>query len=195
MAAWMTGMTARVADGRVVGIVWLALRWWLASVWLTAGWGKTFGDRAPAWVGERAGAGVTKFLEGALAKSGGANPEVQGWYASFIREVALPNAALFGYLVAYGELLVGLALLVGLFTRFAALMGMLMNLAYLAAGVSGQNPQMLVAEAAVVFAGAAAGYYGLDRYVLPAVRARLGWVAPSADSGARRAASAAAGAD
>ncbi len=43
-------MTARLADRRVAGIIWLALRWWLASVWLAAGWGKAFGDRAPAWV-------------------------------------------------------------------------------------------------------------------------------------------------
>ena len=188
-------MTARVADKRVAGIAWLALRWWLASVWLAAGWGKAFGDRAPAWVGETAGAAVTGFLKGALEKTGGDNPEVLAWYAAFVRGVALPNAKLFGYLVAYGELLVGLALVVGLFTRFAALMGVLMNLAYLFAGVSSQNPPMLLAEAAIVFAGGAAGYYGLDRYLLPAVRARLGRRGAPAAAGARSGASAAAGAD
>ncbi len=167
-------MSARVADKSVAGIIWLILRFWLASVWLTAGWGKVFGSRASAWVGDQAGAAVTGFLKGALAKSTGDNPEVQAWYASFIYEVALPNAKLFGYLVAYGELLVGLALLVGLFTRFAALMGVVMNLAYLFAGTSSQNPQMLLAQAAIVFAGVAAGYYGLDRYMLPAIRERLG---------------------
>ncbi len=51
---------------------------------------------------------MTEFLTGALEKTGGDNPEVLAWYASFIREVALPNAALFGYLLTYGELLVGL---------------------------------------------------------------------------------------
>ncbi|MDQ3345866.1 MAG: DoxX family protein [Chloroflexota bacterium] len=188
-------MAARIADRRVGGIIWLALRWWLASVWLTAGWGKVFGDRAPAWVGEKAGTAVTGFLGGALEKTGGDNPEVLPWYAAFIREVALPNATLFGYLVAYGELLVALALVVGLFTRFAALMGVLMNLAYLFAGVSSQNPQMLLAEAAIVFAGGAAGYYGLDRYVLPAIRARLGWGDALAGAGVRSGVPAAAGSD
>ena len=188
-------MTARVADKRVAGIAWLALRCWLASVWLAAGWGKAFGDRAPAWVGEKAGAAVTGFLGGALEKTGGDNPEVLAWYPAFVREVALPNAGLFGYLVAYGELLVGLALVVGLFTRVAALGGALMNLAYLFAGTSGQNPQMLLAEAAIVFAGGAAGYYGLDRYVLPAIRARLGRGDAPAGAGARSGASAAAAAD
>ncbi len=55
-------MIARVADKRVVGTLWLILRCWLASVWLTAGWGKVFGSRASAWVGDNAGAAVTGFL-------------------------------------------------------------------------------------------------------------------------------------
>ncbi len=168
-------MVARVVDKRVVGTLWLILRLWLASVWLTVGWGKVFGSRSSAWVGDNAGAAVTGFLKGALEKSTGDNPEVLAWYASFVRELALPNATLFSYLVAYGELLVGLALLIGLFTRFAAFAGIAMNLAYLFAGTSSQNPQMLLAQAAIVLAGGVAGYYGLDHYVLPAIRERLDW--------------------
>ncbi len=67
-----------------------------------------------------------------------------------------------------------------------------MNLAYLFAGTSGQNPQMLLVEAAIVVAGGAAGYYGLDRYVLPAIRARLGRGGAPAGPGARSGAAAAA---
>ena len=69
----------------------------------------------------------------------------------------------------------GLALILGLVTHFAAGMGIVMNLAYLFAGTISKNPQMLVAEAAVAFAGIAAGYYGVDRYLIPYVRERLGW--------------------
>jgi thiosulfate dehydrogenase [quinone] large subunit len=36
--------------------------------------------------------------------------------------------------VAFGELLVGIALIVGIFTHFSALMGVIMNLAFLFAG-------------------------------------------------------------
>ncbi len=46
-----------------------------------------------------------------------------------------------------------------------------MNLAYLFAGVSSKNLQMLLAEAAIVFAGGAAGCYGLGRYACPVIRA------------------------
>ncbi len=188
-------MAAGVGNRSVVGIIWLVLRFWLGYTWLTAGWGKAFGDRAPAWVGDQAGTAVTGFLKGALAKSTGERPLVPAWYADFVREAALPNATAFSYLVAYGEVLVGLGLLVGLLTRFAALMGVMMNLAYLFAGTISPNPQMLVAEGALVFAGTAAGYYGLDRYLLPAIGQRFGWTAAWARAGASSSASVATGAD
>ena len=188
-------MAAGVGNRSVVGMSWLVLRFWLGYTWLMAGWGKAFGERAPAWVGDRAGTAVTGFLKGALAKSTGERPLVPAWYADFVREVALPHATAFSYLVAYGEVLVGLALLVGLLTRFAALMGVTMNLAYLFAGTISPNPQMLVAAAALVVAGTAAGYYGLDRYLLPAIGQRLGWTAARASAGASGGAPAATGAD
>jgi len=56
----------------------------------------------------------------------------------------LPNATLFSYLIAYGELLVGLALIIGVVTRFAALMALVMTLFYLFAGSVSSNPQMLL---------------------------------------------------
>ncbi len=70
--------------------------------------------------------------------------------------------------MAYGELLVGIALIVGLFTHFAAFMGVLMNLAYLFAGTTSTNPQLLVVGLTfVLVGGVAAGYYGLDYFARP----------------------------
>lgn len=45
------------------------------------------------------------------------------WYESFLRNVVFPNRELFGYLVTYGEILIGLCLIVGLFTRLCAAVG------------------------------------------------------------------------
>ncbi len=50
---------------------------------------------------------------------------VQEWYAIIVRDVFIPNAALFSYLMAFGELLVGIALILGIFTRFSATMSVL----------------------------------------------------------------------
>jgi thiosulfate dehydrogenase [quinone] large subunit len=48
----------------------------------------------------------------------------------FLRQVALPNATLFGVLVMGGELCIAVAVLLGLLTRFSALMGLLLNLTF-----------------------------------------------------------------
>lgn len=187
-------MAALLRDTRFTGLGWLILRLWLGYMWLKAGLPKAFGSKAEAWVGDKAGVAVRGFLEGALARAEGESPQVQAWYADFVREVALPNARLFSYVVAYGEVLVGLALILGLVTRFAASMGVIMNLAYLFAGTISSNPQMLVAEAGIAAAGIAAGYYGVDRYLMPYVRQRLGWGRGREEAGDRSRSSSAAGA-
>src|SRR5690606_32166609 len=94
-----------------------AVRVWLGWQWLQAGLHKV---GAPAWTGEDAGTAVARFVNGALAKAAGENPVVQGWYASFLERFVVPNTKLFGHLVAYGELLVGIGLILGAFTGFAA---------------------------------------------------------------------------
>jgi thiosulfate dehydrogenase [quinone] large subunit len=54
-----------------------------------------------------------------------------GFYAGFLRNVVLPHSGIFSWLVVGGELLVGAALLIGLFIRPAAFFGLLMTLAFL----------------------------------------------------------------
>ncbi|MZP30505.1 DoxX family membrane protein [Heliobacterium undosum] len=154
-----------------MALLWLLVRLWVGYQWLTSGLEKV---NNPVWTGDKAGVAVTGFLNGALAKAGeGAHPEVHGWYADFIRAVALPNAKLFSYLVAYGEVLVGIALILGFFTYFAALAGAIMNLAYLWAGTSSTNPELLALQLFLLTAGPVAWAIGLDRYVMPALQRRI----------------------
>jgi thiosulfate dehydrogenase (quinone) large subunit len=161
---------------KYTGIIWLVVRLWLGYEWITAGIEKVFGDGSAAWVGPKAGTAIMGFLKGAIAKSAlapgfdatNAHPAVQTWYATLIQNVFIPNATAFSYLVAYGELLVGIALIIGIFTHFAALMGAIMNLAYLLAGTTSTNPQMLVVGLVILLAGGiAVGYYGLDFFARP----------------------------
>jgi thiosulfate dehydrogenase [quinone] large subunit len=120
--------------------VWLVLRVYVGWEWLMAGWGKAHN---PVWVGEKAGVAITGFLNGALSKTAGAHPDVSGWYAWFIKTCALPNAEFFSYLVTYGEILVGIALILGAFTGIAAFFGSFMNMNYLFAGTVSVNPFLL----------------------------------------------------
>jgi thiosulfate dehydrogenase [quinone] large subunit len=163
----------------VTGLLWLVARLWLGWEFLTAGWEKVFGAERTLWIGAQSGEAVRQLLGFSLQIApGGAmaqpqHPEVTGWYAALIRHVFLPHADVMSYLVAFGEILVGIALIVGLFTRFAAAMGLLMNLSYMLAGISSLSPVMMLIEIPMVLTGTLAGYYGLDRYVLPYLQAWL----------------------
>lgn len=60
-------------------------------------------------------------------------PATAGPYHDFLANVVSPNAALFAELVRFGELLIGISLVLGLFSRVGALFGVLLPLNYMAA--------------------------------------------------------------
>lgn len=146
--------------------LWLVIRLYVGYQWLIAGLEKVI---SPAWTGSSAGSAVKGFLMGSIAKSTGDHPAVSGWYADFIQAVALPHAQVFSYLVAYGELAVGIALIIGLFTGIAAFFGTFMNLNYLLAGTVSTNPVLLLLQLFIILAWRIAGWHGLDRWALPAL--------------------------
>lgn len=143
---------------------WLLVRLYVGWAWLQAGFNKV-GEST--WTGENAGTAVKGFVSGALGKTSGAHPDVQGWYAAFLENVVLPNADVFGHMVAWGELLIGIALIVGAFTGIAAFFGMFMNLNFLLAGAVSTNPILFVLGIGLVLSWKVAGYWGVDRWLLP----------------------------
>ncbi len=146
--------------------LWLLVRLYVGYEWLTAGIEKL---QSPVWSGSQAGTALSGFIKGALTKSTGDHPDVQGWYASFLQNAVLPNAAFWSYLVSWGETLVGIALIIGLFTGIAAFFGTFMNANYLFAGTVSTNPLLLLLGILLVMAWKIAGWIGLDRWVLPLV--------------------------
>jgi len=151
--------------------LWTVVRIYVGYEWLTAGWAKV---HEAAWVGPKAGTALTGFLNGALAKTAGAHPSVQGWYGWMIQHWFLPAAPFMSYLVSFGELLVGVALIVGLLTGVSAFFGGLMNANYLLAGTVSTNPVLFILATWLVLAWRVAGYYGLDYFVLPFLGAPRG---------------------
>ncbi len=142
--------------------LWLLLRVYVGWEWLVAGYNKLISS---AWVGEHAGTAITSFLTQALQKTSGAHPDVSSWYAWFISTIALPNATLLSYVVTFGELLVGFGLMLGVFTTFAALGGIFMNLNYLFAGTVSINPMLLIIQILLVQAWRVSGWYGGDYFL------------------------------
>ncbi len=143
---------------------WLIIRLYVGWQWIVAGWEKLHSD---LWVGSKAGTALAGFLNAALAKTSGEHPDVQGWYAAFLHGVVLPNAATWSHIVAWGEFLVGAALILGLFTGIAAFLGLFMNLNYLLAGTVSTNPVLFTLAIGLILAWRIAGYHGLDRRALP----------------------------
>lgn len=153
------------ADTRAAWL-WLVVRLYLAYLWLEPAIEKLQSD---VWVGSKAGAAVLGFVNRGLAKTAGQHADVQGWYAAFLRDVVAPNAAFFSYVVTFGEVLVGLGLLLGALTGIAAFFGLVMNASYLLGGTVSVNPVLAIIGIFVILAWRNAGWIGLDRYLLPAL--------------------------
>ncbi len=144
--------------------IWLILRLYVGYEWLMAGWGKLFN---PAWTGSKAGAAISGFTQGALAKTAGEHPDVQGFYAWFLQNLVQPYPVFWSYLVVLGEILVGVGLILGIFTGIAAFFGAFMNLNYLLAGTVSVNPVLFIISLFLILAWRTAGWWGLDRWILP----------------------------
>lgn len=144
--------------------LWLIVRIYVGWAWLMAGWGKVGSSE---WTGNNAGSSVEGFARGALSKTTGEHPDVQAWYGWFLEQVVIPNSDVFSYMIAYGELLVGVALILGLFAGIAAFFGIFMNANFLLAGTVSSNPVLFILSIGLVLAWRVAGYIGLDRWVLP----------------------------
>jgi len=157
-------MSKFIFSNRKMAWFWLIVRVYVGYQWFIAGWDKIHN---PAWVGSDAGGAIIGFVQGALAKTVGAHPDVQGWYAGFLQNVVLPHAQTWSHAIAFGEFLVGLGLIVGFLTGITAFFGMFMNLNFLLAGTVSINPTLLILSICIVLAWRIAGYWGLDRYALP----------------------------
>jgi thiosulfate dehydrogenase [quinone] large subunit len=73
----------------------------------------------------------------------------------------------FSKLAVAGELLVGVALILGAFTGFAAFFGGFMNWNFMMAGSASVNPMFFVISLGLILAWKVAGHLGLDCFLLP----------------------------
>jgi thiosulfate dehydrogenase (quinone) large subunit len=143
--------------------IWLIVRLYVGYEWVVAGYDKIIN---PAWVGAKAGTALSGFLNNAISLTTGAHPSVQAWYAAFLKAVIVPAAGFWSYVVAFGETLVGLGLILGVFTGIAAFFGFFMNMNYMLAGSISTNPILLFFSIFLILAWKTAGWWGLDRWVL-----------------------------
>jgi len=155
---------------------WLILRVWVGYQWLEAGLEKLSN---PGWVST--GEALKSFWVRSVAVP--APPAkaaiTYDWYRSFLQFMLDSGSyAWFGKLVTYGEILVAVGLILGVTVGFAAFFGALMNFNFMLAGSASTNPVLFLAAVLLMVAWKVAGYYGLDRWVLPALGTpwSIGWL-------------------
>lgn len=145
--------------------LWLIVRVFLGWQWLQSGWGKLAGG---TWA---SGDALRGFWTNAVAvPEQGRPPIAYDWYRGFI-QFMLDNGwyTWFADLVMWGEVLIGLGLIVGALTGFAAFAGAFMNWNFIMAGTASTNGLLFLLAVAIMLAWKVAGWYGLDRWLLPAL--------------------------
>lgn len=146
------------------GLFWLPIRIFLGFEWAVAGWHKLTGH---GWVD--GGSALLGYWQSAVkVPAQGSAPITFDWYRSFL-QLLVDNQAQgwFAWLIVVGELAVGIALLAGALVGIAAFFGVVMNMSYLLAGSTSVNPIMFAFAVGLMLAWRVAGYYGLDRWLLP----------------------------
>jgi thiosulfate dehydrogenase [quinone] large subunit len=73
----------------------------------------------------------------------------------------------FNYVIIFGEMLIGIGLILGGLTAIAAFFGILMNFTFLYAGSVSSNPTFIVLGVLIIVGWRVAGWWGLDRFLLP----------------------------
>jgi thiosulfate dehydrogenase [quinone] large subunit len=146
------------------GLFWLPIRLFLGFEWLEAGWHKLTGE---GWTD--GGAALLGYWQNAVTIPEEGRPPISfEWYRTFIQWLIDNDAQTWmGWLIPLGETAVGLGLLFGALTGFAAFFGALMNMSFLLAGSASTNPIMFTLAVGIILAWKVAGYYGLDRWLLP----------------------------
>jgi thiosulfate dehydrogenase (quinone) large subunit len=145
---------------------WIALlrlvvgAWFAKAVWTKLALGSFWGIPYPT-----VSARFIGFHPKRVAEFAAGNPI--GWYKEFLEQTVLPHASLFATLQVWGEVLVGLGLILGLLVRLTALGGFFLaanfGLATQWMTFGQQGFHVLLVTSMLIFLGTGAGRtWGLD---------------------------------
>lgn len=144
-------------------LLWLPLRFFVGLQWLTAGEEKI---RGGTW---KSGDALAGYWTNAVAVPEGGRPAIHyGWYRDFLQYMLDHKwYTWFADVIAWGEVLVGIGILVGALVGIAAFFGTVMNFSFQLAGSASTNPVLFGLSVFLILAWKVAGFWGLDRFLLP----------------------------
>ena len=139
--------------------------WFLKAVWTKLALGFLWGVIPYPAVSPR----FVNFHPKRVAEFAAGNPV--GWYKEFLEATVVPNTKLFASLQTYGEVCVGIGLVLGLLTGLSALVGLFLSLNYGLAtqwmSFGQQGFHLVLITSMVIFLGCRAGRrWGVDGWIL-----------------------------
>jgi thiosulfate dehydrogenase [quinone] large subunit len=152
-------------NNKAAGLFWLPIRVFVGVAFLDAGLHKL---SDPGWT--QGGAALLAYWQRAAAiPEAPARPAITyDWYRDFINFLINGHhETWFAWVITLGELAVGVGLIFGILTGIAAFFGAFMNMSFLLAGSASTNPVMFTFAIGLMLAWKVAGYYGVDRWLLP----------------------------
>ncbi len=153
-------------NSSVAAWFWLVVRVYVGYQWLDAGLHKV---SDPAWA-FGGGSAILGYWQRAVAiPAAPARPLITyDWFRAFLQWlIEIQAQTWFGGLIAWGEVLVGVGLIVGALVGIAAFFGALMNMNFLLAGSTSSNPVLFFLAIGLMLAWKNAGLIGADRILLP----------------------------
>ena len=160
----------------IFGSTWLAPLWLVARVylgyqWILAGSHKVWGD--DRWIARAGpdGLGLKAFWDRAIAVPAQGAPAIKyDWYRTFL--TYMDNHGWyhwFSWVIALGEVTLGVMLIVGAFTGLAAIVGATLNFNFMLAGAASTNPVLFILAILILLGWKVSGWIGVDRWLLPAL--------------------------
>lgn len=143
--------------------LWLIIRLYVGYQWISAGYGKLTN---PEWW---SGDALASFWAKAIAIPEQGRPDIAyDWYRAFLTYMYDHQwYTWFSKIIMFGETTIGLCLILGAFVGIAAFLGCFLNWNFIMAGSASSNGLLFALSVLLVLAWKVAGWYGLDRYLLP----------------------------
>ena len=143
--------------------LWLIVRIYVGYQWVDASLHKL---SAPEWM--QTGVALKGYWEKAvrIPEPPARAPIHFDWYRGFLQSMLDSESYVwFGKLIAIGEFLVGIALILGLFVGLAAFFGSTLNFSFLLAGSLSSGPLLLVLQILLMIAWKIAGHLGVNYFI------------------------------
>ncbi|AKS68220.1 DoxX family protein [Staphylococcus schleiferi] len=143
-------------ESKIASVILLLLRLYLGISWFKAGIGKLLGG------GFNAGGFLQNAVQHPVMSEAGVQYPIYTW---FLKTIVLPMTPLVNVLIPLLEVIVGLLLILGLFTSVGVFVGLILNFMFLFAGTVSVNPLYILISVFIFMGGYNSGKIGLDYFI------------------------------